>query len=201
MFKLFGFFKKKGEAEKAEPQFIVVNLNARIQPTHRGEIYEEPLDNVLSKSQSGEVSGGGSLLSSVGEVEYCDIEIQVPNSDDAIIKLIKSSLEEIGVPKGSKIIVEATGSEVEFGDLEGLALYLNGTELDDEVYSSSDSNYVYNELERLIDGIGRVYSYWQGPTETALYLYGYSYDEMKSSIAELVDNYPLCQKCRIERIA
>ncbi|MGF1879337.1 hypothetical protein L4D77_29280 [Photobacterium frigidiphilum] len=198
---MFGLFKKKGEAEQAEPQFIVVNLNARIQPTHRGEIYEEPLDDVLSKSQSGEVSGGGSLLSSVGEVEYCDIEIQVPNSDDAIIKFIKSSLEKIGVPKGSKIIVEATGSEIEFGDLEGLALYLNGTELDDEVYSSSDSNYVYSELERLIDGIGRVYSYWQGPTETALYLYGFSYDEMKSSIAELVDNYPLCQKCRIERIA
>jgi hypothetical protein len=181
--------------------FIVVTINARIQPMHRGEIYEDPLDEILSKNSIGEVSGGGTLQSQSGELEYCDVEIQVKNSNDDTVELIRSSLEKIGVPKGSKIKVEATGSEIEFGTLEGLAIYLNGTDLDAEVYANSDSNHVYSELDRLTQGDGRVYSYWQGQTETAFYLYGTSFSQMKSQISELVNNYPLCQKCRIEQIA
>ena len=111
------------------------------------------------------------------------------------------SLEKLGIPRGSKLKVEKTDSEIEFGDLEGLAIYLNGTDLDGEVYEKCDSNHVYSELDRLTEGEGKVYSYWQGPTETAFYLYGSSYEKMKSMISELVENYPLCQKCRIEQIA
>ena len=198
---MFGLFNKKEKKAELEPEYIVVTLNARIQPMHRGEIYEDPLDKVLSKDAKGEVSGGGSLQSQSGEIEYCDIEIQVTNSDETTINLIKSSLEKIGVPKKSKIKIEATDAEIEFGSLEGLAIYLNGTDLDDEVYKSSDSNFVYSELDRLTEGTGKVYSYWQGPTETAFYIYGSSYIEMNSQIRELVENYPLCQKCRIEQVA
>ena len=198
---MFGLFKKKEKISEVEPQFIVVNLNARIQPMHRGEIFEDPLDEILSKASMGEISGGGTLQSESGEIENCDIEIQVLKSDEETVNTIKSELEKIGVPNGSKIIIEETDTEIKFGGLEGLALYLNGTDLDDEVYEQSDSNHVYSELDRLTEGIGRVYSYWQGPTETAFYLYGNSFSEMKSLISELVDNYPLCQKCRIEQIA
>ncbi|WP_445363552.1 hypothetical protein ACJJIQ_02075 [Microbulbifer sp. ANSA003] len=168
---------------------------------HRGEIYEDPLDEILAKNAVGEVSGGGTLQSQSGEIEYCDIEIQVRDSSDETVELIKSSLNKLGVPKGSKIRIESTDSDIEFGTLEGLAIYLNGTDLDDEVYAKSDSNHVYSELDRLTQGVGKVFSYWQGPTETALYLYGTSFSQMKSQIAELVNNYPLCQKCRIEQIA
>ncbi len=198
---MFGIFKKKEKTQEIEPQYVVVTLNARIQPLDRGEIFEDPLDEMLSKASKGEVTGGGTMQSQSGEIEYCDIEIEVLNSDEPTIDFIKSSLEQIGVPKGSKITVEATESEIEFGTLEGLAIYLNGTDLDDEVYANSDSNFVYSELDRLTEGTGRVYSYWQGSTETALYLYGTSFSKMKSMISELVENYPLCQKCRIEQIA
>lgn len=179
----------------------MVTINARILPMHRGEIYGDPLDEILSKNSIGEVSGGGTLKSQSGEIEYCDVEIQVNNSSNDTVELIRTSLEEIGVPKGSKIKVEATDSEIKFGTLEGLAISLNGTDLDDEVYANSDSNYVYSELDRLTQGNGKVYSYWQGSTETAFYLYGTSFSQMKSQISELVNNYPLCQKCRIEQIA
>ena len=198
---MFGLFKKKEKISEVEPQFIVVNLNARIQPMHRGEIFEDPLDEILSKVSMGEISGGGTLQSESGEIENCDIEIQVLKSDEETVNTIKSALEKIGVPNGSKILIEETDTEIKFGSLEGLGLYLNGTDLDDEVYEQSDSNHVYSELDRLTEGKGRVYSYWQGPTETAFYLYGNSFSEMKSLISELVDNYPLCEKCRIEQIA
>ncbi|NYZ69011.1 hypothetical protein H0A36_23605 [Endozoicomonas sp. SM1973] len=176
-------------------------VNARLQPIHRGEIYEDPLYDILSKESKGKVSGGGTLLSGSGEIEYCDIEIQVNESDNSTVELIKSSFEQMGVPKGSKLKIELTDTEIEFGNLEGLAIYLNGTDLDAEVYENTDSNHVYSELDRLTQGVGKVFSYWQGPTETAFYLYGTSYSLMKSQISELVNNYPLCQKCRIEQIA
>ena len=196
---MFNIFKKKKKPNKE--QYIVANINARLQPMHRGEIFEDPLDEILAKASIGEVSGGGTLQSESGEIEYCDIEIQVNASNEAIIETIKSSLDKIGVPKGSKLIIEATNTEIQFGSLEGLAIYLNGTELEDEVYANSDVNHVYSELDRLTNGKGKVYSYWQGSSETAFYLYGDSFNEMKSLISELVENYPLCQKCRIEQIA
>ena len=198
---MFGLFRKKELKIENEPQFIVANLNARIQPMDRGDIYEDPLDEVLSKHKMGEVSGGGSLQSQSGEIQYCDIEIMVNESTDETISIIKEKLEELGVPKGSKIIIEASGIELPFGNLEGLAIYLNGTDLDESVYQESDSNFVYSELDRLTKGKGRVYSHWQGSTETAFYLYGNSFEEMKALIKELTDNYPLCQKCRIAQVA
>ncbi|RZP53935.1 hypothetical protein [Vibrio vulnificus] len=184
---MFGLFKKKESTQETEPEYIVVTINARIQPMHRVEIYEDLLDEVLSKNSIGEVSGGGTLQSQSGEIEHCDVEIQVNNSNEETVEVIRASLEKLGVPKGSKLKVEATNSEIEFGTLEGLAIYLNGTDLDSEVYESSDSNYVYSELERLTQGIGKVYSYWQGPKETAFYLYGTSFAQMKSQISGLVD--------------
>ncbi|MDA0117493.1 hypothetical protein [Vibrio sp. T11.5] len=198
---MFGLFKKKGSRPEPEPEYIVATINARIQPMHRAEIYEDPLDEILSKNSIGEVSGGGTLQSQSGEIEHCDVVIQVNNSSRETVEVIRSSLENIGIPKGSKLKIETTNSEREFGTLEGLAIYLNGTDLDPEVYANSDSNYVYSELDRLTYGHGKVYSYWQGPKETAFYLYGTSFAQMKLQISELVTSYPLCQKCRIEQIA
>ncbi|WP_133470021.1 hypothetical protein [Paraglaciecola marina] len=192
---MFSFLKKK------EPQYIVVNLNARLQPMHRGELYEEALEKLLRENKLGEVSGGGTLQSQSGEIESCDIEIEVKNSNSSTIEQIRLSLEKIGTPKGSKIVVEKTEEEIPIGELEGLAIYLNGTDLPDKIYEESDSNFVYNELDRLTEGHGSVASYWQGQSETAFYLYGKSFETMDKLIQPIVASYPLCQKCRIERIA
>lgn len=195
---MFGIFKKK---LAPEPKFIIANLNARILPVHRGELFEDPLHEIVLEKGLGEVTGGGTLQAKSGEIENCDIEIQVNDLNPKTIEAVKNSLESFGAPKGSKLTTEPSTATIEFGTLEGLAIYLNGTDLEDKVYEESDSNFVYSELDRLTQGKGKVYSYWQGPTETAFYLYGNSYLEMKSLISELVNNYPLCQKCRIEQIA
>ena len=62
-------------------------------------------------------------------------------------------------------------------------------------------NELYDEINRLLGDRGDIQGHWQGPTETALYLYGYSADEMKNLIAEPLANYPLCQRARVEVIA
>lgn len=168
---------------------------------HRGEFFEDLLDEYLRKYGIGEITGGGTLQSQNGEIEYCDIEIEVNNSGEETVKIIINRLEQLGAPKGSKLKIEAEDRELPFGVSEGMAVYLNGTDLPDAVYKECDSNVVFSEFDRLLSGVGRVLSYWQGPAETAFYLYGSSFADMKEKIAEFVASYPLCQKCRIEQIA
>jgi len=91
--------------------------------------------------------------------------------------------------------------ELPFGINEGLAIYLNGTDLSPDVYKTSDINFVYSEFNRLLDTEGRIHSYWEGGRETALYMYGPSFQTMKTRLSDFVASYALCQKARIEQIA
>ena len=58
-----------------------------------------------------------------------------------------------------------------------------------------------SEFNRLCEGEGEVMSHWQGPRETALYLYGGSFANLKARLTPFLDAYPLCQKCRVVQIA
>ena len=168
---------------------------------HRGDHFEDPLDEALKAAGCGEVSGGGTLQTKIGEVASCDIDIAVAGPVEAAVRVVIDTLEALGVPKGSKLRVESEEREVPFGRTEGLAVYLNGSDLPDEVYRKCDSNVVYAAFEQLLGDQGRILSWWQGPTETALYLYGASFEEMRALLAGFIASYPLCQQCRVEQIA
>jgi hypothetical protein len=168
---------------------------------HRGEFFEDPLDAKLKETGLGEVSGGGTMQAESGEIDYCDIELQMTDASDAAIGKLVALLEQLGTPKGSKVQLAGSQSEREVGRAEGMAVYLNGTDLPDETYRSCDSNVVFSELDRLVEGKGRVLSYWQGPRETAFYVYGDSFADMKQRTAEFLATYPLCAKCRVTQVA
>lgn len=180
---------------------VVARLNARLQPMHRGEIYEDPLAGVLEEQGLGEVTGGGTQLGADNEIEFCDIEIVLPDESETTLAAVTGALEKLGAPKGSKLLVESTGREVSFGVAEGLAVYLNGTDLPAEVYQTSDVNVVYQEFNRLLEPDGAIQSYWEGPRETGLYMYGRSFAAMKDRLADFIASYPLCQRARVVRIA
>ena len=182
-------------------QFMVATLNARLQPMHRREFFADPLDEVIKPLARCEVSGGGTMTSREGEVAYCDIEISGPEMGPGDADLIVATLEKLGAPKGSKLTIESTREEIPFGRTEGLAVYLNGTDLPDETYRDCDSNHVYDEFDRLLQDEGRVLSWWQSPTETAFYMYGRSFEEMKRRLADFIASYPLCARCRLEQVA
>jgi hypothetical protein len=130
-------------------------------------------------------------LQPTGEIQRCDLEIEMSRADEIALSSVVRILEDLGAPKGSSLLVEESKTSIAFGKAEGLGVYLNGTDLPTETYRDSDSNFVYSELRRLTQGRGRVLSYWQGPTETAFYLYGQSFQEMNALIAELLATYPL----------
>jgi broad specificity phosphatase PhoE len=110
-------------------------------------------------------------------------------------------LEELGAPKGSYLQFDDSERRINFGKLEGLAIYLNGTDLPDEVYETGDINFICDEFTRLLGDDGELGGDWNGPTETALYIYGRSYQSIRDKIAPFIAEYPLCQKARIEQIA
>ncbi len=187
--------------KSAESITILARLNDRAQPMDRGELYEDPLEKVLKRHRAGSVTGGGTQLGPDNEIEFCDIEIEIYKPEANHLELVKQTLEELGAPKGSKLLLGEDEEEVLFGLNEGLAVYLNGTDLPDEVYSDCDANFVYDEFNRLLDSEGKVHSYWQGSTETALYVYGPSFDTMKERLSGFLASYPLCQSARVVRIA
>ncbi|MFT4104973.1 MAG: DUF1266 domain-containing protein [Lacrimispora sp.] len=200
--------QKKTVQKKTEGMVhITLHLNARLQPIDRGDVYEYDLDKTLKKYRMGEIVGGGTALGKDGEVEDCDIEISL--KEDLIEDFI-GFVNSIPIPKGSYLMIdEDTLSEkdrfqrdkINVGQLEGLALYLNGSDLPKEVYESCDVNYVMEELEKILSDCGEMFSYFEGSTETALYFYGESFDKMKNRISSFIEDYPLCRQCRIIQIA
>ena len=199
--KLFGL---KSETEKIDNlEFIVITLNDKIQPINRGEYYEDSLDEYLQQNQIGEVTGGGTMQDVTGEIEFVDIEIRLNegvNSKDAAEKIIEF-LKSKKIPKGSKLTIEKTEEVIHFGDKEGFGIYLDGQNLEDEVYKTCDSNFVVAELKRLIGDGDETVRFWEFPEKTGLYFYGNSFDEMKRQIEEFVNEYPLCKNAEIKQIA
>ena len=186
---------------EAERRCITARLNARVQPMDRGTYFEDPLNETLQHANLGEVTGGGTQLADEpAGIEYCDLEIVVPSLSDEVLRMITSRLEELGAPKGSKLIV-SDGADIPFGVTEGLALFLNGVDLPDEVYANSDVDYLIEECNKLMMPDGLFRGHWQGSKETGLYFYGRSFAKMRSAIEPLLASYPLCQKSRTEQIA
>ena len=184
------------------PTFVYAQLNARLMPIERGERFEDPLLEAFEANELGEVTGGGTLQAANGEIEYCGLDIDVYDLAKAV-RFLTKFLTKCGAPKGSMLQYEKKGKPVEtpFGEAEGLALYLNGTDLPKKVYKECDINDLYEELNRLLGKHGRIEGHWQGPSETALYLYGKSAKKMQSLISDHIAAYPLCQKSRLVVIA
>jgi len=200
MFKKLLSFAKKKEVKET---FITIQLNDKIMPLDRGEHYEEPIEEYLEKHNYGEVSGGGTMQGQSGEIQFCDIEVLLYNKNDKpkVIGELINMLEHLGAPKGSRVITADSEETIAFGRKEGLAIYLDGINLPEPVYAECDSNFVLEELSKLVGYDGEVQRYWQGDTETALYFYGDSFENMKTAISEFISTYPLCQNARVVQIA
>lgn len=185
-----------------EAYHITAQLNHLLMPLDRGDRYEDPLNEALSQRKLGEVTGGGTMQEKSGEIEFIDIEIDLTDLDAGVPFVIRK-LEELGAPKGSILRIHGIEpqKEILFGKAEGIAVYLDGVNLPEEVYKRSDVNLVVEEFNRRLGSHGSIQSHWQGPSETALYLYGDNAERMKTLIQDFLDSYPLCKGARIVTIA
>ncbi len=179
------------------PSRLSITLNARLRPLDRGNRYEDPLQKTLDATAPGSrITGGGTLLTADHEPAYSDIDLDVEGDAEMVLRLAIATLEEAGAPKGSRARLD-DAEPVPFGTAEGLAVYLNGTDLPDQTYATSNINDLIAALLERLGADGHMQSWWQGPRETALYLYGPSASRIADAIAEVLTRFPLAERCRV----
>jgi len=169
-----------------------------IEPIARGERYEDPLQAALQAAELGTVDGGGSQLTKLGEVQFAEIELHLANLDAAVALAIRV-LEEAGAPQGSELRFNESGrSPVGFGAQQGLAIYLDGVSLRQEVYANLDLAAVVRQIEDAL-GLGgkSLRGSWGGPEETSLYFYGPNAEQMFRRLEPLLLTLPICQNARV----
>jgi len=183
-------------------RYFTLEINGKLMPMHRGDIYEDPLQEALEEAGIGNIDGGGTLLAEDGSVACCDIHIELVDGDENLEKLLEI-LAGLGLPKGSRLHFDADDDKeaIPLGDLEGLALALNGTDLPARVYKECDINHAITQILALLGDCGDMYSHWRGPDHTIIYFYGRSYEEMKQRMMPFLQEYPLCEKCVVSQIA
>ncbi|CAG9427846.1 hypothetical protein [Providencia alcalifaciens] len=182
---------------------VTVTLNAKIDPARRADLedaFDEAMEK-LGKEGQIQISGGGTQLGENGEVAECDIELALSDASDENISLIIQMFSAMLAPKGSRLTIHGEDVKIDFGADEGLAIYFNGTDLADEVYENNDINDLFDQLDEAVEDIGGIHSVWDGPTETAFYFYGSSFAEMEAILRPLLEQNPLCEKCRVVQIA
>jgi hypothetical protein len=90
-----------GAAEDGH-HFLYVLIPGDIRPLERCERFEDPLQVLLSASELGNVTGGGSQLGEGSSIEYCGIDIVVYDLDRGI-QLLKEELPRLGAPSNTVI--------------------------------------------------------------------------------------------------
>src|SRR5690606_26107822 len=105
------------------PAVASAKISARLLPHGRGALYEDPLAEAFAENGFGEVTGGGTMQSKEGEIEYCGVDIDLFDLEQGV-PFVCEFLTECGAPKGSKLQYEQDGNSIEvpFGVDEGLAL-------------------------------------------------------------------------------
>jgi hypothetical protein len=181
------------------PHVVIARMPEHIEPMDRGARYEDPVQDALAIRELGMVTGGGSQLTPAAEIGFVDVELALADLDEAL-DVAKRVLEEAGAPVGSQLLFEQGGVDVErpLGVQEGLALYLDGATLPDEVYAETDIDALMQGLADAVESVGgELRSVWNGPTETGLYHYGPSADAMLEALQAVFDDFPICQNARL----
>jgi len=190
----------RSKDDSPPPLLVDVHLNARVQPVHRGEVYEDPLQRAFDQFLPGsQVVGGGSELDSAQGVLSCDIEVELRGDHGKGLDLLVKALELYGAPVGSTY---AVGDEaaVPFGRTQGVALSLDGTSLPAEVYATNDVNVLIDALAAELGEDATLQSWWEGPERTNLYFYGDDAGRIRCVLSAAATRFPLAQGSRVEDI-
>jgi hypothetical protein len=178
----------------SESSMVVARLYEHIAPIDRGARYEDPLDAALRSGNLGEVTGGGSQLGALGEIDFADVEIQVADLEDAM-KVIIDVLQRSGAPVGSELLV--AGHVIrEFGEQQSVAVYLDGTSLPDEVYANLDFDDLVTRLTEAA-GADSFHGYWGGPEDTGLFFFGRDAEATFSALEAVLRQMPIGQNARV----
>ena len=185
-------------SEPGFPHHVTVRIWGFVRPVSRGERYEDPVQAALAAQQLGIVDGGGSQLGEADEIVFAELELYLADLDQAL-ELTKRVLEQAGAPVGSELRFQRDGAAVvvPFGTQECVAIYLDGTTLPDEVYALSDGDALIDRINQTLGSEGQVRASWDGPRDTALYVYGANAEDLYTRLEPVLLQDPQCQNARV----
>jgi hypothetical protein len=181
------------------PHVVTARIPGHVEPLERGLRYEDPLNDALVSHGLGTVTTARAHLTPVTEIGYVDLEIALSNLNGAL-DVVKHTLEEMGAPVGSQLCFRRNGvdEELPFGVQEGVAIYLDGVGLPNEVYERTDLEELVTRIAEAVQSVGGEWrGTWNGSTEIALYQYGPSADAMLDALLPVFNSYAICQNARI----
>jgi hypothetical protein len=180
-------------------QFVTATIWEPIHKVYRVTKYEIPLASALGAHGAGEITGVNSLMSRELEIERVEFEMLL-NDADKSVEMVKLVLEQAGAPAGSELRFsrEEKDEIIRFGRKEGLAVYLDGINLPDEVYDTCSCDGLAALISNALASVeGEIFGSWVGRSETAIYLYSPNAENMFSILEPILSGYPLCQNARI----
>ena len=173
---------------------VTVRVNARLQEGQLADSIAGLFADLLAR-----VSPGSHLVSTRletgphGEPRAAVAELAIAPQDAEPVVTAIFDLEH-GLPRGSAVAIN--GKQAPFGALAGIAVYLNGTQLDPAVYAAGDLQGTVDALVEAVGDSGRLWSHWSGPAETALYFYGPDAAAIRHRIEAVAPEHPLLARCR-----
>jgi hypothetical protein len=181
---------------KPRPHFVLVTIWEHIEPIARGDRYEDPLYDVLGEEDLAIVGGGSSITQELG-IEYVNLELELTSLTH--IPNVIETLEKQGAPKGSQLKYTSEGKDTlrEFGTTECLALFLDGVNLPEEVYKSTDIDELVERLLETSKGLAEFRASWYGESETSIHFFGDNADNLFKLMEPVLTEYPLCRNARV----
>ena len=179
--------------------YVTLNINEKLMPIERGDLYEDPLNNFLMENNFGETTGGGTAQQQNGEIESIDVELDLYVSQNSTIADLKKShgkmltalidkINSLGIPKGSKFILDVEDF-IEVGTKEGIGVYFSFDGLEK---GTIDFNEVFKDLKKITQDNPEVARYCETQDFLALYFYGDSFEIMKKNVVSyLTEKYPI----------
>jgi hypothetical protein len=146
-------------AEQGLP--VTVRIQARLQDDQRAEVIDALFEALLARvSPPSRVTGSELVVGVHGEPRAVLAHLEVAPVDAERVVAAILDLED-GLPQGSR--VEINGASAPFGRLQGLAVYLNGTQLDADAYAQGDLQATVDALTLAAGDAGTLWSHWMGP--------------------------------------
>lgn len=178
-------------------------INEKLEAQYRIEEYEDPIDKFLKRNRLGKVIEGKTILLDNMEVNYCLVKVFIYKltNFEGQQRTLKTLLNSLMAPKGSQIICKFNETKIDCGIQEGIGIYLDGSNLQKEIYEDNDINVLASIIIEELNINESFLRFWEKPGKTALYFYSESYDVMAEKIRILFVSYPLLTNCIIKRIA
>lgn len=170
---------------------IELYLNLKAMPMGR-EYLEDILEEKMDEIDLGSIDGGGTAISENGEIDYCDISIEMSDMGEESIKNLKKILDGIDLPKGSFICVQ--DRKIPFGNLEGLSLEI-------DIKSIDKTMHLEEKLSKVMKRSGKLYDCYQTEDIIRFYYYGKDYDKMLFKLEEKLVEIGITKNYIIKKIA